>query len=222
MRLVKQVSRARLEHTVEAAVRRVFGDTTNRCRGGWTVGRGDVQGLLDLQFARAGVAPSVTLNCGLYLPGIVSSFRGAEPAAAASFAECCASIRIGMLSPRALDIWWSLPSDASDQLTLDVERNLSETLEAFARPFFERYSTPQRLAEMLLDTEAPKHLDPSHRAIRSAYASHVLARCGDLEGASAALTLAREYARRSPFEALIEQQAARLPRSPDGTIVPKK
>lgn len=103
-----------------------------------------------------------TLNCGIYIPGVISTYINRSEPKNPEIPFCCITVRVGMLQQDHLDKWWTLSVDqdeATDQLIeqelhLAVTNNLLPFLSKFKgmddvlsylekpRPESERYVSP--------------------------------------------------------------------------------
>lgn len=74
-----------------------------------------------------------TINCGVYIPGLMSVYAGAQEQPNPRSEHWCIAVRLGMLAKENLDTWWNLTSDddpeerdtyVADDIRVRIQRDL--------------------------------------------------------------------------------------------------
>lgn len=82
-----------------------------------------------------------TLNCGVFIPGVVSTYTGHCMAKSPSIAECSVYERIGLLGADGLDKWWILEESDSECREEEIGIELQAMIESLALPFLRGLQT---------------------------------------------------------------------------------
>lgn len=139
--------------------------------------------IIDIQTSRwnTAAAGSLTLNCGVYVPGVVSTYvlndnfkekKGIE--------TCCVYSRLGILVARQ-DKWWTVKVDdainADEVIGTDILKDLKEG--AFS--FFQRFKTKYDVIDFLTRTRPSEYKDyfPMSEVICLCYAAILYKQLGD-------------------------------------------
>lgn len=170
---------------------------------------GDVTWIVDIQGSRWNDTEEaqVTINGGVYVPGVVSRYlRKADPVKP-KLVDCCVSVRIGMLSKSKLDTWWTVaasdraPDDMDTRISAEMRNQVNELL----LPFLTKFKSLIDVAEFLdRPISADTHfVAPQAVEQRYAYAGLVYSRIGDNAKSCIAINQAIREAEGKPNEEFI-------------------
>ena len=144
-----------------------------------------------------------TVNCGVYIPGILSVYANniSEPTSP-SLMHCACSARIGMLMPEKIDIWWTLTLGDSASVDEDIAQDIRIKVENVALPFLNKFKSSQSVADFLLYESGDKYkqVDPMAKTIRLAYSAIIYSRLNRHDEAKRILDIAIEASKDSPIE----------------------
>ncbi|WP_081426529.1 DUF4304 domain-containing protein [Sorangium cellulosum] len=174
---------------------------------------GDVSHVVNTQRSRwnEGNRVSFTLNCGVHVSHVTSTFRNLPEPAQPKLTDCCISVRIGMLTASRLDIWWELgDSDDTDEHT-KVQRDVAMRTTDSMIPFLGRFESEHQVADFLSSTctGADELVDPRAQALRMAYAAVIWRKLGDADRCSACIEEAERQSKRTPLQDVIVAFASR-------------
>ena len=117
---------------------------------------------------------SFTLNGGVYVPGVASTYVNKQERKSLNLADCVVYARIGMLSESRLDCWWNLRiNDDVASVETEIGMDIKRRVENDVLPFLKRFETKEDVIGFL---EAPlpskyKFILPPSYATRLAYAA---------------------------------------------------
>ena len=177
--------------------------------------RGDaVVQLVDVQFSRWDNPneASFTLNCGVWMSGVTSTYRNTAEPASPKLADCCISARVGMLTDSRLDVWWTVRQDDPSELDESTERAVVTALSGAVLPFLRRFETAEAIAEFLSAplTGPDRLLDPRAEVMRVAYATAAWATLGQAARRDECLARATALAKTGPVKDIIAGFASRV------------
>ncbi|WP_437630347.1 DUF4304 domain-containing protein [Sorangium sp. So ce854] len=155
---------------------------------------------------------SFTLNCGVHVAHVTSTFRNLPEPAQPKLTDCYISARVGMLTASRLDIWWELgDSDDADEYA-KVQRDVAMRTTNSVIPFLGRFEAERQVAEFLSSTctGADELVDPRAHALRMAYAAAIWRKLGDADRCSACIEEAERQSKRTPLQDVIVAFASRL------------
>lgn len=173
-----------------------------------------VQHLVDIQFSRWNDAREVnfTLNCGIYVRGVTSTFMNVPERARPTLGYCCISARVGTLRQPHMDDWWKVLVDDEPERDVQIGRELRSAIEETILPFLDRFQDERSVAEFLSrpPTEADKSVSPQADGFRLAYAAVIWSRLGSPEKARDAIAQAVQRSRKTPIEEVVNAFANRF------------
>ncbi|REK27104.1 MAG: DUF4304 domain-containing protein [Planctomycetota bacterium] len=154
-----------------------------------------------------------TLNCGIFVPGVVSTYTNRPETTSIGLSDCCIIARIGMLSEKKLDKWWVLEDivESSDSdITIGTEVN--SYMEQYGLPFLSRFQTTEQILSFL---HAPVSSDdsliqPQNRTIRLAYAAILHSMRSEHDELSSAIEAAMEAGHGTPIEGVLSRLDRKL------------
>ena len=143
-----------------------------------------------------------TVNCGVYIPGIVSVYANISEPASPSIMHCACSARIGMLMPEKIDIWWTLTLGDSASVNEDIAQDIRCKVENVALPFLNKFKSSQSVADFLLSESSDKYkqVGPMAKTIRLEYSAIIYSRLNRHDEAKRILDIAIEASKDSPIE----------------------
>lgn len=143
-----------------------------------------------------------TLNCGVFVPGVVSVFRDAADPRVPSLGDCCMFVRVGMLAKAHLDIWWPMPGDTVDGSDEAVREEVRVALSQLVFPFLGRFRDETAVEAFLAADPTPDllYVEPRAPALRLSYAGLLQLKRGS-EACQSTLARAAEEARNGPLAA---------------------
>lgn len=169
----------------------------------------EVAWIVDVQTSRWNDAHEVhfTINGGVYAPGVVSSYlRKADPTTP-KLADCCISVRIGMLDQCKLDKWWIISTSdrVPDEVDARISAEMCNQVEELLLPFLARFTSLLEVAEFLGEpvVERTRFVAPQAAEQRYAYAGLLYSQLGERVRARAAIDRAMGEAKGKPNEEFI-------------------
>lgn len=146
-----------------------------------------------------------TVNCGVYISGVLSVYANMSEPAKPKIEHCCCSARIGMLTPEKKDIWWKLTSGDSDAVDGSVAQDLRSKIENVVLPFLNKFKSPQAVANFLSSDLGDEYnqVAPATKAQRFAYSAIIHSKLGNGDEAKRRLSTAIEASKKSPIENII-------------------
>lgn len=143
-----------------------------------------------------------TINCGVFVPGVVSAYIQRPEKRTISLTDCCVYVRIGMLSKSRTDQWWVLTStDDSELVDSKIGTEVQEAIEQLGIPFVRQFNSREKIATFLVSpSENTKHINPMSDAIRLAYAAILYKLLGDTQKQRVAMVKAVDLSKNSPVE----------------------
>jgi Domain of unknown function (DUF4304) len=152
---------------------------------------------------------SFTLNCGIHVPGVTSIFRGNPEPKRPKMADCCISVRVGMLGASKLDIWWKLSANDDPAQDVQVAEEIASVTTSLVLPFLDRLQSAEQVAQFLSRDRGPRDefVEPRAPALRHAYAAVLWARLGAIEMAHECLNRAQSVSRKTPLEEVVARFA---------------
>lgn len=178
--------------------------------------RAGLTALIDIQRSRWSDRSEAqfTLNGGIFVPGIVSSYLRQEDPRQPTLADCCVSVRIGMLDQSRLDRWWKATASAGEgpiQISA-VAIEVREHVDRLLLPFLAKFQTPSEVANFLAEPISPatRFIAPQAASLRYAYASLIYSRNGDQSLAHEAYANAMREAQGMPNEVFVKRLSSFL------------
>lgn len=157
----------------------------------------------DLQRSRFNTEEKIefTVNCGVFVPGVVSAYANRPARKAITLADCSVYARIGMLSESRTDLWWTLrQADNPETSTQAIGAELQGVIERLGLPFVRQFDSPAKVAGFLMAApETAQHVNPMSGAVRCAYAAIIFSLLGDHHRQKVAIAMALDRARNSPL-----------------------
>lgn len=173
MKALKARARAILNEVLSNRVRDLQLVTSGRC---YVRRAGSVAHLLEIQYSRWSDSGELrfTLNCGIYVPGVTSTFRNKPEPAHPTLSDCCMIARAGLLTCAHLDVWWKINFDEPEGDRL-IETGVAECIRDAVLPFWSTFRTSRAVAEFLCKspTEQFQYVEPRAEALRLAYSALV-------------------------------------------------
>ena len=163
---------------------------------------GEISWLVDIQKSRWNdeVEAQFTLNCGVYVPDVLSTYANMAEPTRLKIEHCCCSARIGMLIPEKRDLWWKLrendPATSNNEIGQDLQRKLKD----FVIPFLSKVDQRARVADFLssdLDAEY-RYISPRDEALRLAYSAIIYSKIDEKRKANNLLDFAIKVSAKSP------------------------
>lgn len=147
-----------------------------------------------------------TVNCGIYVPGVLSVYANMPEPAKPKIEHCSCSARIGMLTPEKKDIWWKLTSGDSDSVDGSIAQDLRSKIENVALPFVNKFKLPQAVANFLSSDLGDEYsqVAPATKAQRFAYSAIIHSKLGNGDAAKRILSTAVEASKKSPIEDIVK------------------
>jgi hypothetical protein len=131
--------------------------------------------MVDTQFSRwnDGKEVSFTLNCGIYIPGVTSTFSNSPEPNHPKLEDCCINVRVGGLTESKLDVWWKLSERDTPERDMEIREEICSTIERTMLPFLDRYQNEKAVAEFLSQQriDADKYIWPRAEGLRLSYAA---------------------------------------------------
>jgi hypothetical protein len=154
-----------------------------------------------------------TLNCGIYVRGVLTTYANRPDRASPRIEDCCISARIGVLAKEAKDVWWKLMATGDTELSDSIVGDeIRERIEQFLLPFLREFETVQRVA-MFLDAPIARSsslVSPQSEAQRYCYAAVLYSQIGEAKRRDAALRAAESAAAGGPIEGIVTRLKERL------------
>jgi hypothetical protein len=177
--------------------------------------RGPLCWLVDIQKSRWNDPSEArfTLNCGIYVRGVLTAYANRPDRASPRIEDCCISARVGLLAEEAIDVWWKLMADddaeGSDSIIGDEVR---ERIERCLLPFLREFETVEQVAAFLDApiAESNSLVSPQSEAQRHSYAAVLYSQLGEARRRDAALQAAESAAAGSPIEGIVTRLKERL------------
>ena len=143
-----------------------------------------------------------TVNCGVYIPGIVSVYANISEPTSPSIRHCACSVRIGMLMPEKIDIWWTLTLGDSASVDEDIAQDIRSKIENIALPFPHKFKSSQSVTDFLLSESSDKYkqVDPGAKTIRLEYSAIIYSKLNRHDEAKRIFDIAIEASKDSPTE----------------------
>lgn len=170
--------------------------------------------IIDIQKSRWNTKDQVefTLNCGVFIPDVISLYGGRDKPVPCSAAASCVSARLGSLKPDALDKWWRL--SIGDRLPETDEKTVADVgseIEQVLLPFLFRFRNQRDVIDFLESgySQFP-FVWPRSDAIRLSYLAALYHMSGEKDRSMAAIARAQTEAERCPLESHIRDFRERL------------
>ncbi len=115
-----------------------------------------------------------TIDCGVYVPGLISRYAPVEEPTRPDYSECALSARLGYLAEDHIDTWWTLSIvDDEPQLDMEIGKDIVERLTRYGLPFLQRFQAPADVLGFLLEPRdgGDKQVWPSDRLGALIYAT---------------------------------------------------
>lgn len=168
--------------------------------------QGDVSWIVEVQRSQWSDASVLdfTMNCGVYISGVVSTFALRPEPKNPKIIDCCVGSRLGMLRPERKDKWWRVTAEDADQAFDDrVGEEVCAEVGSIVLPFLRLFPSQTAVAEFLSDVPSEyRQVFPMQDAQRSAYAAIIFTMVGDARAAPA-LQSAVAQAAGTPLESVV-------------------
>lgn len=154
-----------------------------------------------------------TLNCGVYVPGVISTYINQPEPKVPTLRHCCISARVGMLSDNKLDKWWKLyRNDDLESIDRKVGSEILERIQLNVLPFLYRFKSRQEVVSYLKEPPSPndRNVSPQNKAQQLAYLGIMYSLLGQYDECITTLTRAEQEAIGSPVEEYIRHLQMRL------------
>jgi Domain of unknown function (DUF4304) len=172
---------------------------------------GDIAHIIEVQQSRWNdqSKASFTFNCGVHVPGVTSTFRVKPEPKRPRLADCCVTVRVGMLEDSRLDIWWKLSVDDDPHRDLHVAKEIVSATTRLMLPFLDRFQSEEQIALFLSQDRSKRDefVEPRVPALQHAYAALLWARLGDTDRALECLNRAQIESRKTPLEDVVTRFA---------------
>ena len=156
----------------------------------------------------------ITINGGVYIPGVVSEYARRSAPDKPTLADCCLSVRIGMLEESRRDKWWKITSYDECPNTTDeiIAAELHEWVEGLLLPFLAKFKSRGDVAAFLEGAVegCDRFVMPQSGAQRYTYASLIFAQMGHGDSARRAIERAMLEAEGSPAAEFVRRVRERL------------
>jgi len=168
---------------------------------------GELKWLIDIQKSRWNDESEAqfTLNFGVYVPGVLSTYANMPEPAKPKIEHCSCSARVGMLTSERKDKWWKLTSDDSQEVVDEISQDLLSKIREIAVPFLSKFNSSLEVAEFLSSELSKEHsqISPQTNAQRLAFSGIIYSKLGDKTKASRVLDDAVEASIKSPIETVV-------------------
>ena len=154
-------------------------------------------------------AAQFTFNGGIYVPGTLSRYLQQEEPIRPTVADCCISVRIGMLDQSKLDRWWTLTATDGD-MSVQISEMAVEVREQVCGvlvPFLATFQTVLDVADFLALSinSSTQFIAPQAASLRAAYASLIYSKNGNQALALDCYAKAVREAQGMPNEAFVKR-----------------
>lgn len=171
--------------------------------------------IIDVQRSRWSDASEAqfTLNCGVFVPGVISTYTNRPERAQVDSVDCCIRTRIGLLSNQMRDKWWTLSK--SDNFAIVDRENGAEVAKLLvecALPFLYRFETLDNVLRFLTIPRSPqdKSVWPQAVAVAYSYAAVIASKMNRANDVATALEMAMAASKGSPAEEFVIRLRERL------------
>jgi hypothetical protein len=160
-----------------------------------------------------------TLNCGVFIPGVLSKYANVIEPAKPKIDHCCCAARIGMLTPEKLDKWWKIKKNESDSADDEIGQDIKFMINQFVIPFLNKFTAPMKVADFLSDDfdDKYKQIFPTSKAQRLAYAAIIYSLIGERQKALDILDFAIAVSIKTPINETITDLKNKLKNHESGT-----
>lgn len=148
---------------------------------------------------------SVTINCGIYVPGVTSAYWNTPEPKQPKATDCCVSVRVGMLRTPWNDIWWEVSNDDGIEKAALIQADISSIIVELAMPFLNRFQTTLEVVRFLTEgrIEADKFVEPRADVTRLIYAGLLWRGLGERSRCSTCIDEAKRLSKKTPQEAVV-------------------
>lgn len=175
---------------------------------------GDMLHMIEAQHSRWNdtTRKSFTLNCGVYVPGVTSTFWNTPEPKKPKLTDCCISIRVGMLREPRCDIWWEVSHDDSLEKDAQIQADIVSIITESVLPFLSRFQNESEITQVLTEesSSADGFIEPRASATRLAYAALLWRRLGEVSKCSSCINESKQRSKKTPLEAVINAFASRF------------
>jgi hypothetical protein len=154
-----------------------------------------------------------TVNCGVYIPGVVSAYLNRPERRIIDSTDCCIHQRIGLLAEQQRDKWWELRFDddchaVDPQIGIDFRDRMSRHV----FPFFDRFQFIEQVWQFLVcpRTKADRIIWPQSDGIALCYAAALASLSKRMDDVAACLDKAARIEVGSPIEEFVQRLKDRL------------
>lgn len=171
--------------------------------------------LVEIQQSRwnDGVESQFTVNCGVFIPGIMPLYLDRPERSRLDITDCCVHVRIGALAKDRLDKWWKLRiKDDTSVTDYEVGKELTERLSKDAFPFFSRFQNPEQVLRFLTNARSKedKSVWPQAATIAYCYAAVLASLLKKSQSVQEYLEKAITASQGCPVEQLVARLTNRL------------
>jgi hypothetical protein len=119
----------------------------------------DLSWVVDVQTSRWDSPPdkAFTLNCGVFVPRVVSAYTPRKEPVRPVLADCCITARLGHLSDKPGDMWWTLTSGDAPETDLGISTDVTRRVSSHALPFLRRFLSARDVLAYLEEPRPPGH-----------------------------------------------------------------
>ena len=154
-----------------------------------------------------------TLNCGIYVPGVVSTYLHKTEPVKTKIEDCTLTARVGMLSDTQRDEWWLLcfddePEQEDERIGMDIQNQVKQIV----LPFLARFETRDDIIDFLVSPRSKelRFVRPQSEAQCLAYAAILLSILGRPEKCTSILNAAIEVASNTPIQEVVSTLRDRI------------
>lgn len=153
-----------------------------------------------------------TLDCGIYIPGVVAFYCNKSESKLSQITDCCIHARIGLLNKNNLDKWWTLREDDAVSVAEGIEADICNRLEMDAIPFLNRFGGPADVIQFLTAQRIRQdaHVWPQSDGIAFCLAAIVASLHGTPAQTEDLIQAAVVKNKKSPIEEVVESVRKRL------------
>jgi hypothetical protein len=170
--------------------------------------------MVDVQHSRWNdtIEVSFTLNCGVYMPGVTSTFRNISEPKQPKPTDCCIAVRVGMLTESRLDRWWRISKTDGSDCDRKIGEEIVSVVERFVLPFLQRFQQEKSVPEFLSQPRhgADEYVEPRADGLRLSYAAIAWSILGARSDCQTCLERAISLSKKTPMESIISSFASRF------------
>lgn len=146
-----------------------------------------------------------TVNCGIYVPRVLSLYAGLPEPANPNSTHCCICTRIGMLAEEPSDEWWTIQDEIQIAEDEHITDDVRERITIYMLPFLERFPSTYEVAHFLEEPRdktdrQSRQISPHTETMALGCAGIIRLLCGERKAATADLARAVHCAVGTPAE----------------------